>query len=289
MTTNHSWGLLGTGALGSALARAALARGLTTSVWNRTPARAEPLVALGATAQTSAADLVASTRVVVAVLSTYADVRAVLDLPLDGRVVVNLSSGSPADAASMADEVTARGARYLDGAAMGGTRLVGDPSAMYFFSGDAEALETARPILECFGTPLYLGADPAMASAYDTATLGMILGFLTAGYQALTLLNRQRIDSQPFVDVMRQYWPFVLDQFDRHARELRDGDIVAADGTVEVYLGAWQLLIDTANDVGVDTTFSDAVATLLRRTVERGHGEDGLASLAGQFEMVTQP
>ncbi len=41
--------LLGTGAMGSALARAWLAAGHPLTVWNRTSARTEPLAAAGAT------------------------------------------------------------------------------------------------------------------------------------------------------------------------------------------------------------------------------------------------
>ena len=198
MAEAHTLGVVGTGALGAALAAAALDHGIATSVWNRTPGKARHLVDAGATPRPTIADLVGSSRVVVIAVSTYADVRSILDdtANVSGRTIVNLSSGTPDDAVALAGEVHRRGGRYLDGAAMSGTRLVGEPSATFFYSGDPEAFDDARNILAAFGKPLFLGADPATASGYDTAVFGMILGFLTASYQAMALLRRQGIGTE---------------------------------------------------------------------------------------------
>ncbi len=155
-----------------------------------------------------------------------------------GRTIVNLSSGTPDDAVALAGEVHRRGGRYLDGAAMSGTRLVGEPSATFFYSGDQDAFDDARNVLAAFGKPLFLGADPAIASGYDTAVLGMILGFLTASYQATALLRRQGIDTENFPSVIRDYWPFVLDQFGSHETQIRTGSITPDDGTIDVYIDA---------------------------------------------------
>ena len=51
--------VLGTGRMGSALARAFLKQNYQTTVWNRTPSKLAPLTELGARAATSPADAVA--------------------------------------------------------------------------------------------------------------------------------------------------------------------------------------------------------------------------------------
>jgi 3-hydroxyisobutyrate dehydrogenase-like beta-hydroxyacid dehydrogenase len=283
MADEHTVGIVGTGALGTALAAAALDHGITTSVWNRTPGRARDLVDAGATLRPTVADLVGSTAVVVITVSTYDDVRSGLTeagADVRDRTIVNLSSGTPSDAAALADYVHSSAGRYLDGAAMGGTRLVGDPSAMFFYSGDSDAFSGYREVLEAFGSPLFLGADPATASAYDTAILGMILGFLTSSYQALALLKRQGIDSEHFPSVVRDYWPFVVDIFDRHATQIRTNAITADDGTIDVYVDAMRHVTDTGATLGVDTSLAEAISELLRRTSDNGHGADGLPYLA---------
>jgi 3-hydroxyisobutyrate dehydrogenase-like beta-hydroxyacid dehydrogenase len=289
MAEAHRLGIVGTGALGASLAAAAVDHGIATSVWNRTPDKARHLVNAGATLQPTVADLVGSAAVVVITVSTSADVRSILaeaDSTVRPRTVVNLSSGTPADAAALAEEVHRRGGRYLDGAAMGGTRLIGQPTAMFFYSGDTDAFDDAREVLTTFGNPLFLGGDPATASAYDTAVLGMILGFLTAAYQALALLQRQGLASEHFPSVIRDYWPFVVNLFDQHAAQIRTGSITPDDGTVDIYIDAVQHLVDTSASLGVDTSVSEAISALLRRTSESGHGDDGLPYLAETIHSI---
>jgi 3-hydroxyisobutyrate dehydrogenase-like beta-hydroxyacid dehydrogenase len=283
MTHQETLGIAGTGALGSALAAAALRRGIPTTVWNRTRERARPLVDLGASVQPSVTDLFTKATVIVVAVSAYDDVRALLaevDTGVRGHPIVNLSSGTPADAVAISEEVHRRGGRYVDGAAMGGTQLVGDPAAMYFYSGDSDAFERVREPLSAFGTALYLGSDPAVASAYDTAVLGMILGFLASGYQALALLRRQGVDADGLPGVIRDYWPFVIGLFDSHASQISSGAITSDDGTIDVYREAVQHLIDTGEAVGVDTSVAAAISALLQRTSADGHGCDGLPFLA---------
>lgn len=289
MTDANTLGIVGTGALGSALAAAGLDHGVATSVWNRTPSKARALADRGATLQPTVTDLVDSVGVVVITVSTYADVRSLLaevGSDLRGRTIVSLSSGTPSDAVALADEVHRRGGRYLDGAAMGGTRLVGDPSATFFYSGDQDAFTEHREVLAAFGNPLFLGAEPGTASAYDTALLGMILGFLTAAYQARALLDRQGIDTERFPSAVRDYWPFVIDLFDRHEAQIRTGSITADDGTVDVYVDAVRHVIDTGASLGIDTSLAEAISDLLRRTSDNGHGADGLPYLAETINAI---
>jgi 3-hydroxyisobutyrate dehydrogenase-like beta-hydroxyacid dehydrogenase len=289
MTHQETLGIVGTGALGSALAAAGLRRGIPTTVWNRTPERARPLVDLGASVQPSVTDLFTKATVIVVAVSAYDNVRALLaevDTGVHGHTIVNLSSGTPADAAALSEQVRRRGGRYVDGAAMGGTKLVGDPAAMYFYSGDSDAFEHAREALSAFGTPLYLGSDPAVAPAYDTAVLGMILGFLTSGYQALALLRRQGVDPDGLPGVIRDYWPFIIGLFAGHVSQINSGAITSDDGTIDVYREAVQHLIATGEAVGVDTSVAAAISALLRRTSVDGHGAAGLPYLAETINTI---
>ena len=96
--------VLGLGAMGTALARAFLAAGHPTTVWNRTPGRSPELDTLGATRAATAAEAVAASPLVVVCLLVDATVRSTLDgLDLTGRTVANLTNGTPAQARDTAD------------------------------------------------------------------------------------------------------------------------------------------------------------------------------------------
>jgi 3-hydroxyisobutyrate dehydrogenase len=70
--------VLGTGIMGSAMARNLIAAGLATTVWDRSPSAPAPLAPAGARAAPSAADAVAGARVVSIMLPTADVVTSVL-------------------------------------------------------------------------------------------------------------------------------------------------------------------------------------------------------------------
>src|SRR5262245_60405779 len=93
--------VLGLGPMGRALAGAFLAAGHPTTVWNRTPGRADALAAAGAASAATPAEAVAAGPLVVVSLLDDGAVHDVLDpvaAGLAGKAVVNLTSGTPAEA-----------------------------------------------------------------------------------------------------------------------------------------------------------------------------------------------
>ncbi len=93
--------VLGTGLMGTAIARALLAEGSRVSVWNRTAAKTQPLIAEGAAGEESAADAVSASPLTIVMVSDYEAVRRVLDglpdtgLP-EGHVVLSFTQAEGA-------------------------------------------------------------------------------------------------------------------------------------------------------------------------------------------------
>src|SRR5687768_661543 len=113
-STTHEAALIGLGAMGAALAHALLAKGRRITVWNRTAARAEPLQRAGAALAPDVAAAVAAAPVVIVCVTDYASTRALLEpVDLRGRVLVQLSTGTPQEARETAAWAAARGAQYL--------------------------------------------------------------------------------------------------------------------------------------------------------------------------------
>lgn len=290
MTASHTpVSVLGLGALGSALARALLAAGQPTTVWNRTEGRADDLVALGASrAQTAAAAIAATEIVVVAVVDEDA-VRAVLGSAageLAGRVLVNLTSGTPEQARGLAEWASAEGAGYLDGAAMSGVRLVGGSEALFLYGGSAESFAAAESTLSAFGRVAYLGADPGIASLYDTALLGVNMALLTGFYHAVALVGSAGVDAPDFAAVATGYLPFALGLLTDHARQAGQGHYPPDEGTLEVLDAAVDHLVATSARAGLRTDVPDGVRALIQRGIAEGHGQHGPAGL---IEVIKVP
>ena len=93
--------IIGLGAMGSALAEALLKSGLSVTVWNRSPAKAEAFVTQGAVAAASVKEAVEASKLAIACLLVYDTVYEALEPAKDalaGRTLVNLTNGTPAQA-----------------------------------------------------------------------------------------------------------------------------------------------------------------------------------------------
>ncbi|WP_333779672.1 NAD(P)-dependent oxidoreductase [Saccharopolyspora indica] len=274
--------VIGLGQMGTRLAQAFLAAGHATAVWNRTAAKADALVAQGAVrAETAEAAITASPLVVVC-LPDYATALELLGpvaTSLRGRTLVNLTSGTPEEAARMAGWAAGHGADYLDGAAMSGTRLVGRPEALFVFSGSPETFAAHRWVLASLGNATHLGADPALAPVYDTALFGLAWGALAGFYHSAALVGASGVDPSTFAAVATGHMPFVVSLMAEHARQIGDGRFPDDDGTVEVHAAAMRHLLDTSRAGGIGTDVPQLFSDLLDRAATAGHAASGIASV----------
>ncbi len=182
--------VIGIGTMGSTIARLLLGNGYRVTVWNRTSAKAEPLVRDGAVIAPSAASTVGASPIVVVCVHDYKATNEILGTKeiasaLDGRVLVQLTTGSPQEARDSEVWARERGADYLDGAIQAAPEQMGKPDTTILVSGSETAFRRSEPILNILGGNVtYLGEKINAASAMDLATLsyvyGSVLGFFMA-------------------------------------------------------------------------------------------------------------
>ena len=114
-----------------------------------------------------------------------ASVTDVLDPAKDvlaGRVVVNLTNGTPAQARELAGRYDSD---YLDGGIMAVPPTIGTPDAFVFYSGSRSAFDTNRAVLDLFGESRYVGDDAGLAALHDIALLSGMYGMFIGSLHAL--------------------------------------------------------------------------------------------------------
>lgn len=213
--------------MGTALARAFLNAGHPTTVWNRSAAKADALVASGATRADSPADAFAASPLVVICLSVNQNVHEVLDGAGDvvaGRTVVNLTNGTPAQARELASAVTALGGEYVDGGIMAVPPMIAQPGALILYSGRQAAFEIHRATLEALGDARYLGTDPGLAPLYDLALLTAMYGMLTGYYQATALIRTEGVKAAEFTPMVHAWVTAMMAGLPRAAEAIDSGD-----------------------------------------------------------------
>ncbi len=274
---------LGLGAMGTALAGAAIDAGLDVTVWNRTAERADPLVARGATAPSSATAAIASADLVVICLLDYPSVRAVLDtaMPLRGKAILNLTNGTPEQARGLAAWAEAEGADYLDGGIMAIPPMIGQPEALILLSGSPAAHDAARETLASFGSSRYLGGDPGHAALYDLALLTAMYGMFGGYLHGTALLRADGIAAADFVELVQGWLTAMQFSLPEMARQIDAADHGRDVGSnLAMQSAAYINLIDASRARNLSTDLVEPMQRLLQKAVATGRGGHDIASMA---------
>ncbi|MFI0354308.1 NAD(P)-binding domain-containing protein [Actinomadura sp. 9N407] len=195
MTESTPVTILGLGAMGAGLAAALLEAGHPVTVWNRTPEKADDLVARGAVRAATVADAVVASPLVIACLLDYSVMNTLLDPvsdTLSGRDLVNLTNGTPEHARTAAAWAEGHGIRYVDGGIMATPPLIGGPDAFILYSGSQAAFDPHQATLEHLGATRYLGDDPGLAPLYDLALLTAMYGMAAGVRHAQAMISEDR-------------------------------------------------------------------------------------------------
>jgi 3-hydroxyisobutyrate dehydrogenase len=202
-------GVAGLGRMGGAIAKRLLECGHEVTVWNRSPGKAEALVALGAREAASPAALADSVEAVLTILTDAAAIEAVyggaeglLAGAAPGTLFIEMSTVRPETEVALAARVAAAGGVFVE-CPVGGTvgpalqgKLLG------LAGGEAGAVARARPILEQLCRRVeHIGAAGAGASMKLAINLPLALYWQALG-EALALVRHLGADPALLVDIL---------------------------------------------------------------------------------------
>jgi 3-hydroxyisobutyrate dehydrogenase/2-hydroxy-3-oxopropionate reductase len=177
--------VIGLGAMGSRMAERLLA-GYDVVVWNRTEAKAGPLVEAGARAATSPAAAAAQADVVITMVSGPTGLRNVTEGPAGvlsglgpGSTLIEMSTVGPAAITRLAS-LLPPGAGLLDAPVLGSIAEASAGTLRIFVGGPPTSVDHCRPVLSRLGTPVHVGrlGSGATAKLVANASLFGVLGLL---------------------------------------------------------------------------------------------------------------
>jgi 3-hydroxyisobutyrate dehydrogenase-like beta-hydroxyacid dehydrogenase len=276
--------VIGLGLMGAALARALVDAGHQTTVWNRSSAKADALVAAGATRAKTVADAVSASPLVIACVLDDVALRGVLDPvagELSGRALINLTSGTPEQARALAAWADQHGIDHLDGKILAFPSTIGGPDAFLLYSGAQDVYTVHEPTLAALGSATYLGADPGLASLYDLGIVGLMYGVITGFVHALALLRADGIDPEAFL-------PFATEAMGIMpladiARQVQTGNYGGREAHLDMQVAYMDHIIESSLARDVDPTFPAYVKELMHRAIAAGHGSDDFGRLLDGF------
>ncbi|WP_242908148.1 NAD(P)-dependent oxidoreductase [Actinomadura terrae] len=286
--------VIGLGPMGATMAATFLEHGHPTTVWNRTAAKAAPLVEKGAVLAATPADALAASELVVV---SQTDYQAMYDSledathALKGRVLANLSSGSPNELRRAGEWASEHGAELLTGGIMVPPPGIGKPGSYVFYSGREETLDAHRETLRVLGDTTFVGTDVGLAMLYYQAQLYMFWSTTTAYMHALALVGSAGVSGE-------QFRPFATSLVSALAsdgpmgylriitEEVDSGLSPGEANSLHMQAVGAEHVVEAGQEAGIDTAGPTALKDLFWRAVEMGHGGGGLSSV---YEAIRTP
>ncbi|MGC1176307.1 NAD(P)-dependent oxidoreductase [Polaromonas sp.] len=158
---------LGIGSMGLPMARRLGEAGHAPQVWNRTPGKAAPLSAFGATVHAQAGTAVAGADIVVGMLENGSVVEEVLfaqdvaGAMKPGALFIDMASIKPREARDHAARLGAMAIAHLDAPVSGGTGGAENGTLVIMAGGKPADFERALPVFEVFGRATHVGSHGA--------------------------------------------------------------------------------------------------------------------------------
>jgi 3-hydroxyisobutyrate dehydrogenase len=201
---NKCLGFVGLGTMGGPMAGHLLAAGNEVLVWNRTPAKAEPLRAKGATVASTLEDLAAKCDAIFLCVNRTEDVEACLasltKTAKPGTLFVDHSTIAPDGAKRISNELAEKGFRFVDAPITGGSMGAQKGLLTIFLGGAeadvAEALELVKPYAKRAERVGGSGAGQSAKLANQIAVAGALMALCeTMSFALKTGLDLAQIHS----------------------------------------------------------------------------------------------
>jgi 3-hydroxyisobutyrate dehydrogenase-like beta-hydroxyacid dehydrogenase len=281
--------VIGLGVMGATLARLLLRQGYRVTVWNRTSAKAEPLVRDGAILAPSPAAAVAASPIVVVCVYDYKAANKILDTKevassLAGRVLVQLTTGSPQEARESEVWAQQLGAAYLDGAIQAAPSQMARPDTIILVSGAESAFQRSEPVLKVFGGNVkYLGEQAGAASALDMATLSYVYGAGLGFFHGARVAESEGFRVDHYGSIVAEISSTFSEFFKHEGAVIQSGNFEISESPLNISVEATERLAQAAREAGINSEFPAFVSGFFKRAAAAGYGNEEVAALIKVF------
>jgi 3-hydroxyisobutyrate dehydrogenase-like beta-hydroxyacid dehydrogenase len=288
---NQKITVIGAGRMGSALATALHNRGFDTTVWNRTSSKTESLSRLGLRVAASVLEAVGNAEIVFVNVNNYESANQLLRQPamesaLRGKVLVQLSSGTPDEARETESWARSHGIDYLDGAIMNYPVDIGKPQGTVLYSGPDELFHRVKPVLLAFGdNAMFVGKEIGQASATDVAGLSFAMGAMLGFLHGYIVYEAENLPMAGYLQLIKKFMPAIEAALADLCHKIQSKNYGNAQASLETWEVAPRELIAWCEKHRVNHTLADSQLRLIERAVKAGKGQCDFAYL---YEVLKQ-
>jgi 3-hydroxyisobutyrate dehydrogenase-like beta-hydroxyacid dehydrogenase len=281
-------GFIGLGAMGAAIAKNLLESGHELCVFNRSPLRAEPLRAAGATVAASPAQAAHSADVVFTMLADDAALASVTFGELGivagmqpGALHISMSTIGVATAQNLSARHRAAGLGFVSATVFGRPDSAAQRKLYIMAAGVDEHLKVARPLLEQLGQSVgIVGADPSQANLVKLIGNLMLTVIVETLGEACAVAAKAGLDPMRMVELLTNA-PFNAPPYKIYGPSIAAQRFQPAGFALPLAQKDTRLMLAAAEALGVALPLASLVHDRFLAVRSRGFGpEHDLSALA---------
>jgi 3-hydroxyisobutyrate dehydrogenase len=277
--------------MGRGMAANLLKAGFDLTVWNRTPARADELVAAGATLAASPAELAARCDVVFSCVSDTPDVLEVLlgeqgalKGARPGALFVDMSTISPQGAREVAAALAEKSARFLDAPVSGGSEGAAKGTLSIMVGGADDDVARAMPFFQAMGKTITHVGAVGDGQSVKLVNQILVVGTMLAVSEALVFAQASGLDLTKTLAAVTGgaagSWMLANRGPQCLARDWRPGF------TIDLQQKDLRLVLQAADQVGAPMLATSQIYQLYRTLQQSGLGAEGNHALIKALERL---
>lgn len=193
-TTKIGW--IGLGLMGNPMSQQLLKAGYPLNVYNRNKDKEAALKEQGAGTASTPKELLQQTEVVIIMVTDDKAIRDIIEgedgllaAGGDDKIIINMSTVSPAISKEMAQLCKENGLNYLDAPVSGSVKQAETAQLVIMAGGDAKVFEKVKPVLDIMGKLSLNVGDTGAGNAAKLA-INTLLSFYTQGLAEAAILAK---------------------------------------------------------------------------------------------------
>lgn len=276
-------GFIGLGSMGAAIAPNLVTAGHAVTVWNRSPEKADPLVAKGAIRAVTPAEA-SGGDAVFTMLSDDAAVegvsKAILASLPEGGVHISLSTISVALADKLTEAHAARGQHFVSAPVFGRPPVAAEGKLFIAAAGSQEAIAKAMPLLEIIGQKVQVfGEKPSAANLVKLAGNFLIVNVTEALGEAMALVAKGGVEKAELLDFLTSTL-FGAPIYKNYGALIVSEKFEPAGFAAVLAAKDMRLAGEAADALSVSMPLNDLLRARLGRLVDGGEGHLDLTALS---------
>lgn len=294
MTTNtNKISIIGLGQMGRKMAQLYADAGFEVTVWNRTPNKAADLKPV-TIANSLLQAIVASPISLICVYDNKATLELLNSIDNKGflaeRTIVNLTTGSPAEATEIEALIAEQRGHYINGAIQVAPDQMGLADTTILVSGNGNAYLQNKVILTVLGGNVkFLGENAAASSAMDLATLTWLYGSYVGLMYGTALSRQYGLKLKDFSEIVQEVTPGYTEFFKHEIDMINQENYGITQSPLPISVSATQRIADSFKALEVRQEFPALLAKLLNDASKKGLDNEELAAIIKVIEKTAVP